>query len=126
MRCQCDRTQDMKIHSAEVRHLALAALERGEKRTAVSGMLEVPVGTLDRWRREFRRTGKKAPAARGHKRAAFSAADLPRLEAQLRVCPDATLQQQVVTWRQSTGQSASRSSLQRAVQVLGWSRKKRV
>jgi transposase len=116
----------MKIHSAEVRRLALAALERGEKRAEVAGLLEVPIGTLDRWRREFRRTGKNAPAARGHKRAAFSAADLPCLEAQLRSCPDATLEQQAATWRQNTGQSASRSSVQRALRVLGWSRKKRV
>jgi transposase len=114
----------MKIHSAEVRGLALAALERGEKRTQVSGLLEVPVGTLDRWRREFRRSGKNVPAARGHKRAAFPAANLPRLEAQLRSCPDATLQQQAATWRQNTGQNASRSSVQRALKTLGWSRKK--
>jgi transposase-like protein len=84
----------MKIHSTEVRGLALAALERGEKRAEVSRLLEVPVGTLDRWRREFRRTGKNAPASRGHKRAAFPAADLPRLEVQLRSWPDATLEQQ--------------------------------
>jgi transposase len=116
----------MKIHSAEVRQLALATLERGDKRGQVSVMLEVPVGTLDRWWREYRRTGKNAPAARGHKRAAFSGADLPRLEAQLRSCPDATLEQQAATWRYSTGQGASRSSVQRAMQVLGWSRKKRV
>lgn len=116
----------MKIHSREVRGLALAALERGDKRSEVSRMLEVPVGTLDRWRREFRRTGKNSPAARGHKRAVFSSADLPRLEAQLRSCPDATLEQQATTWRQNTRQSASRSSVQRAMKVLGWSRKKRV
>jgi transposase len=116
----------MKIHLGEVRRLALAALERGEQRTAVSQMFEVPLGTLDRWRREFRRTGKNAPAARGHKRAAFTSTDLPHLEAQLRSCPDATLEQQAATWRQNTGQSASRSSVQRAMQVLGWRRKKRV
>jgi transposase len=109
-----------------VRCLALAALERGEKRAEVSRLLNVPLRTLDRWRQEFRQSGKKAPAARGHKRAAFSSTDLPRLEAQLRVCPDATLEQQVATWRQNTGQSASRSSVQRAIKVLGWSRKKRV
>ena len=114
----------MKIHSAEVRSLALAALERGEQRQEVARLCEVPLGTLDRWWREFRRTGKKAPAARGHKRPAFSAADLPRLEVQLRSCPDATLEQQAATWRQSTGQKASRSSVQRAIKVLGWSRKK--
>jgi transposase-like protein len=67
----------MKIHSGEVRQLALAALERGEKRAAVSQMFKVPVGTLDRWRREFRRLGKSAPAARGHQRSAFTLAELP-------------------------------------------------
>jgi len=116
----------MKIHSAEVRSLALAALERGEKRAEVARWLNVPLRTLDRWRQEFRQSGKKAPAARGHKRAAFCSEDLPRLEAQLRACPDATLQQQAETWQQNTRQSASRSSVQRAIKRLGWSRKKRV
>jgi transposase len=116
----------MKIHSAEVRSLALEVLERGEKRAQVSRLLNVPLRTLDRWRQEFRHSGKKAPAARGHKRAAFGAGDLPRLEVQLRACPDATLEQQAATWRQNTGQSASRSSVQRAMRILGWSRKKRV
>jgi len=119
----------MKFHSAEVRQLALAALERGEPRRVVSQLFEVPLGTLDRWRREFRQTGKNAPAPRGHKRAAFAAADLPQLEAQLRATPDATLEQHATTWRQSTQRNASRSSVQRALKRLGsrgWTRKKRV
>src|SRR4028118_1388969 len=120
MRWQCSRTGSMKIHSAEVRGLALAALERGEKRAEVSRLLKVPLRTLDRWRQEFRQSGKKAPAARGHKRAVFGVGELgelPRLQAQLRVCPDATLEQQAETWRQNTGQSASRSSVQRAMKL---------
>lgn len=123
------KLESMKFHSAEVRQLALAALERGEPRQVVSQLFEVPVGTLDRWRREFRQTGKNAPAPRGHKRAAFEAVDLPLLEAQLRAAPDATLEQQAALWRQNTGRPASRSSVQRALKRLGprgWTRKKRV
>jgi transposase len=108
-----------------VRGLALAALARGEKRANVARMLGVPLGTLDRWRREFRRSGKQAAAPRGHKRAAFSAEDLPRLAAQLRAASDATQEQHAATWRASTGQAASRGSVQRAMRVLGWTHKKR-
>jgi transposase len=116
----------MKIHSKEVRQLALQALERGERRSEVSRMLCVPVPTLDRWRREFRRSGQNAPLPRGHRQAAFGEQELPLLEAQLRQNPDATLDRQVEQWRHQTGRPASRSSLKRALLKLGWTRKKRV
>ncbi len=119
----------MKFHSAAVRQLALKALERGEARGSVSRMLDVPLSTLDRWWGEFRRSGKQAPLPRGHKRAAFCGEELVRLEEQVRSCPDATLEQQAARWREDTGQSASRSSVHRALKKLGekgWTRKKRV
>ena len=127
--------QDMKFHSTEVRQLALCALERGESRRSVAAMFAMPLSTLDRWWGEFRHLGKRAPLPRGHRRAAFSGADLARLESQLRACPDATLEQQAANWRQTTGQQASRASLHRALKRLGppgpngpmgWTRKKRV
>lgn len=116
----------MKIHSTEVRQLALRALERGEGRSDVSRLLSVPLATLDRWWGEFRRSGKEAPLPRGHLKAAFGAAELPRLEAQLRAAPDATIEHHVQQWRAQTGGRASGSSLHRALKKLGWSRKKRV
>lgn len=115
----------MKIHSKEVRQLALRALERGERRAEVSRMLCVPVPTLDRWRHEFRRSGQEAPLPRGHLQAAFGAGELLLLEAQLRQSPDATLDRQVEQWCHRTGRASSRSSLKRALVKLGWTRKKR-
>ena len=114
----------MKIHSKEVRQLALRALERGERRAQISRMLCVPVPTLDRWWREFRRNGQDAPWPRGHLKAAFGAEELPALAAQLRQSPDATLDRHLEQWRHQTGRTASRSSLKRALVKLGWTRKK--
>jgi len=116
----------MKIHSKEVRQLALRALKRGDRRAEVSRMLCVPVPTLDRWWRQFRSSGQDAPLPRGHLKAAFGAEELPVLAAQLRHSPDAALDRHVEQWRQQTGRPASRSSLKRALVKLGWTRKKRV
>jgi transposase len=120
---------NMKFHSAQVRQVALRALERGETRGSVSRLVAVPLSTLDRWWSQFGRSSKQAAWPGGHKRAAFSGQDLVRLEAQLRACPDATLQQQAARWRQETGQNASRAWVQRGLKrlgVKGWTRKKRV
>lgn len=116
----------MKIHSGEVRSLALRALERGQGRAQVSQTMEVPLGTLDRWWREYRRTGKTAPCKRGHLLGQFDASALAVLEAQLREKPDATAQEQARVWHERTGRRVSLSTLRRARLALGWSYKKRV
>ena len=116
----------MKIHSSEERGLALRALERGEGRVKVSRTMEVPLGTLDRWWREYRRSGKTAPCKRGHLRGQFAALALTILEAQLRQYPDATAQEQARRWQERSGRPVSVSTLRRARLALGWSHKKRV
>jgi len=125
----------MKVYGQELRELALAALERGEKRHLVAQMFGMSVPTLDRWRREQRQRGQAAPRARGHKRCAFGASDSAGhevLKELLNQAPDATLEEHLRAWRAKTGhspghsQGASRASLARAVERLGWTRKKRV
>ncbi len=115
----------MKIHSAEIRGRVLSALERGESRQGVAGMFAVPLGTLDRWWREYRASGKVAPAPRGRERPLFEATALERLRAQLRQAPDKTAWQHAALWQEATGQSVSVSTLRRARLRLGWTHKKR-
>jgi transposase len=116
----------MKIHSGEVRGLALSALERGEGRANVSRTLCIPLGTLDRWWREYRQSGKTAPSKRGHLKRQFDAGNLALLEEQLRQKPDATAHEQARIWQERTGRAVSVSTLRRARLALGWSHKKRV
>lgn len=116
----------MKIYGRELRQVALRALEEGQRRRQVSEMLGVSVPTLDRWRREYRLQGQEAARPRGHKRCAFSRDDLPRLKSLVEAAPDAPLDQHLAQWQHQSGQSASYSSLRRALVRLGWSFKKRV
>lgn len=116
----------MKIYGEELRGVALRALEAGQRRSEVAQTLGVSVPTLDRWRREFRQSGQEAPRARGHKKSAFSPEDLPRLKAWVQAAPDSTLLDHLACWQKQSGQSASYSSLRRALVRLGWSCKKRV
>jgi transposase-like protein len=89
-------------------------------------MLEVSVSTLDRWRRQSRRSGQVAPRSRGHLRCAFGSAEQEHLLTLLRQTPDATIDQLLHAWRETTTRPASRASLARAIVRLNWTRKKRV
>ena len=119
----------MKIYGGELRQAALAALAKGQQRQLVALMLGVSVPTLDRWRREQRRSGQVAPRPRGHLRSAFGSAESAEravLKSLLEAKPDATLQEHLEGWQVLTGQRASRASLARAITRLDWTRKKRV
>jgi transposase len=116
----------MKIYGQELRQVALRALESGQRRREVSEMLGVSVPTLDRWRREFRLQGQDASRPRGHKRSVFAPDDLAALRSVVEAAPDDTLLEHLARWQEHSGQSASYSSLRRALVRLGWSFKKRV
>ena len=116
----------MAIYGEELRRVALRALEAGQRRSEVAQTLGVSIPTLDRWRREFRQSGQEAPRPRGHKKSAFSPEQLPQLKSMVGASPDSTLKEHLRTWQEQSGQSASDSSLRRALKQLGWSFKKRV
>ena len=116
----------MKIYGSELRQAALRAVESGSKRRVVATMFGVSVPTLDRWGREHRQSGQVAARPRGHLRRALGPEAQAILEALLHKRADATVDAHLEAFRVQTGQSASRSSLARAIVRLGWTRKKRV
>jgi len=116
----------MKVYGEELRRAAIGALERGSTQREVAMMLGVSVPTLARWRREHRQRGQVAPRARGHRRRAVDASGEAQLLSLLQEWPDATLEQHLTRYRQTTGHTLSRASLARAIVRLGWTRKKRV
>lgn len=116
----------VKIYGQELRQVALRALERGKTRREVSALLCVSIPTLDRWRHQYRHHQQDAPRARGHNPCAFSAPDLDTLKQLVQEHPDATLDQHVALWNAHTGRTTSRSSVNRALDRLNWSYKKRV
>lgn len=115
----------MKVYSQELREHAVGAVQRGQKRLEVASTFGISVPTLDRWLRQKREQGHVQLQPRGRRAPAVPVDQRAALEEQLRQLPEATLEQHREQWRQASGRSIGLSTLWRAFDALGYSRKKR-
>jgi transposase len=84
----------MRIASEEIRSLAVGAYESGlADRELLAKIFSRSVGTLDRWTREARESGRLAPLARGHRPPLFSEAEAAELRGFIDGNPGATLEE---------------------------------
>jgi transposase len=114
----------MKAYSLDLREKVVAAVDRGMSRAAVAIAFGVSPSTVKRWRRR-RKTGSAAPRPIPGRPARLGAALDAGLEPHLRAAPDATIAEHCAAWEQATGQAVSPSTMRRAIDRLGWTRKKR-
>jgi transposase len=115
----------MKAYSLDLREAALAAVDRGVPRAEVAAAFGIAPVTLRRWLRLRRRTGALAPRPIPGRPAVLGPLLDAGLAAQLRAAPDATIAEHCATWERTAGQAVSPTTLRRAVDRLGWTRKKR-
>ena len=84
----------MRIASEEIRTLAVEAYESGTAgRELLAKIFRCSVGSLGRWIREARESGRLAPLARGHRRPLFSEAEAGELRGFIDSNPGATLEE---------------------------------
>jgi len=84
----------MRIASEEIRSLAVGAYESGVAgRELLAKIFRRSVGTLDRWIREARESGRLAPLARGHRPPLFGEAEAAELRGFIDGNPGATLEE---------------------------------
>jgi transposase len=114
----------MKAYSPDLRQKVVAAIDRGMPRAVVAAAFDVSLSTIKRWLRR-RQTGSLAPRTSPGRPARRGAALDAGLAAQLRAAPDATIAEHCAAWEQTTGQGVSPSTMRRAIERLGWTRKKR-
>lgn len=115
----------MKAYTQELRERIVAAVDHGVPREEVAEVFGVGLSTIKRYLKQRRETGSVAakpipgrpPKKLGPLREGLSQ--------QLVTVPDATLAQRCQLWEQSHGQWGSASTICRAIQQLGWTRKKR-
>lgn len=112
-------------YSADLRLRVLAAVDRGMARVDVVTTFQVSAGSIKRWLRQRRTTGKLAAHAPPGRTATIAAAHYPALLAQLRADPDATLEAHCDRWQATHGVLVSRWTMSRAMDAVGWTRKKR-
>lgn len=114
----------MKAYSVDLRERVLRAVDQGRPRAEIVQLLGVSLATIKRYLKQRRDEGHVKPHAipgrTPKKRAALQAG----LEAQLRAHDDATLEQHCELWEHTHGEVVSRWTMSRAIEQLGWTRKK--
>ena len=113
--------------SMDLRERALAAYKRGEGTQAeVAALFGIGEATLRRWVRRDRETGSVAPVLDYPHGPApkIEHANLLVLEDLMRETPDATNAELAERMEARTGISVSAATISRAVNLLGWTRKK--
>ncbi len=116
----------MKAYSADLRQRIVQAVEAGCSQPVVADRFTVSLTSVKRFVRQWRATGSLAPQPRpGRPRAIPRAADAV-LVAQFAADPDATFATYCERWEAATGVRVSQSTMCRAQQRVGWTRKKRV
>ena len=91
---------------------------------ATAEMFGVGIATVSRLLRRKRETGDVLPKERGGDRR--RELDLVWLEEQARANPDARLVDRIVAWQQHSGSRTSIGAIWRALDLIGWTHKKRL
>ena len=115
----------MKAYSQDLREKVLRAVDQGFPREEIIKLLGVSRATIKRYLKQRRETGTVAPKVipgRPPKKLGPLQAELV---AQLQAHDDLGLEDQCRLWEQSHGVRVSTSTMSRAIQRVGWTRKKR-
>lgn len=116
----------MQAYSEDLRQRIVQAVEDGASQPIVAERYNVSLISVKRYVKQWRATGSLAARPRpGRPRAIAPAADAD-LRAQFAADPDATFATYCDRWEATTGVRVSESTMYRAQQRIGWTRKKRV
>jgi transposase len=115
----------MRSYSQDLRHRILHAVDQGKPRAEIIRTFEVSRATIKRYLKLRRETGEVQPKAIPGRPAKKGAALLAGLQPQLDASPDATLEEHCQIWETTQGVQVSTASMSRAIQRLGWTRKKK-
>ena len=116
----------MRAYHLDLRTRILAAIADGLPVAQVARQYRVHRSTVFRYLAQQRDAGTVAPRRHPGPPPRITAADAPRLLAQLRQDPVATLATHCERWAQATGIHLSPATMSRTIQRLGWTRKKGV
>jgi len=112
-------------YSLDLRKRVLAAVDGGLSRTQAAWRFQVGRATITTWVTLRRQSGSLAAHAPPGRPRTIGASDAEALGAQLNAQPDATLPDHVRLWvARHPDQSLSTATMSRAIQRLGWTRKK--
>lgn len=116
----------MKAYSEDLRFRVVQASNDGLSQPEVARLLRVGLRTVERYLHQWRATGRLTSRTSSGDIPAIPPGQYPALVAQLDALPDATLAMHCDRWEATVGVRVSVSTMCRAQQRVGWTRKKRV
>jgi len=114
----------MRAYSDDLRQRIVRAVDQGHRQAEIAAAFQVSVATIKRYLKLRRETGhvtaKPIPGRPPMQRTALEAELLQQLAAHR----DVTLADHCRLWEAAHGQHVSRDTMRRAIDHLGWTRKK--
>jgi transposase len=115
----------MRAYSYDLRQRILRAVDQGNPRAEIIRTFEVSRATIKRYLKLRRETGDVHPKVSPGRPAKKGAALRAGLPSQMDTSPDATLAEHCCFWETSQSVQVSTATMSRAIQSLGWTRKKK-
>src|SRR5260221_10532921 len=115
----------MRAYSYDLRQRILHAVDQGKSRAEIIKTFDVSRATIKRYLKLRRETGDVNPKAIPGRPAKKGTVLQAGLRPQLDAYSDATLAEHCQFWESSQGVKVSTTSMSRAIQRLGWTRKKK-
>jgi len=114
----------MKAYSEDLRQRIVQAVEDGSSQPVVANRYNVSLNSVKRYVKQWRIMGSLTPQPRPGRPRAIPPAVHADLGAQFAADPDATFAAYCNQWEAATGVHVSESTMYRAQQRIGWTRKK--
>jgi transposase len=115
----------MKAYSKDLRERIVGAIEQGMAREEIVKVFAVSLASIKGYLKQYRETGTlAAKAIPGRPSKKLVPLQLGVRE-QLEAAPDATLEQQCERWEERSGTAVSTATMSRAINRIGWTRKKK-
>ena len=112
----------MRAYSQEKRYQVLRALDEGISRTEIIARFQVSRATIKRYLKQRREAGNVLPRPIPGRPPRKKAALLMGVPALLETHPEASQREYCQWWEAEHGMQVSRTSMSRAIHILGWMR----
>ena len=115
----------MAGYSQDLRDRIIRSWQGGHKPAWIAVKYNIGFSTVKRYITRYKRLGHVRATEQGHASKQFTAEQLHLLATQVSQHDDATVDEHTVLWDHSQAFTVSRSTMGRALQAVGWTRKKR-
>jgi transposase len=116
----------MAGYSGDLRERVIRSWQNGHKPAWIAAEYAIGFSTVKRYITRYKRLGHVQATIQRRQSSQFTAEQLAILAEQVGAHDDATVDRHTDLWNQSQELQVSRSTMGRALQKLGWTRKKRL